>query len=282
MVTSDDDTLETQIELYDSDVKRLKYVYSDKGTAKLLYDSAKAGLYYIKVARRSYTSGYGSYRLSLNHTPPQYLPPSQVSVMYVYSQPLITWEVSSDDAKIDGYRICRSRSDVFREPVECGTIGTVEGIHAAESNTTVAVGFAGAGKTSFRDPIPLTDGDYYYWVTAKGPDGESEPAPADYILTGTDDTWPAAFRIHKPFPNPFNPSTTLCYELPNEMHVRIEIFDITGRRIAIITDGIRSPGSHEAVWDGRDDNGQAAASGVYLFRFSAGAQRALGKMTMVR
>ncbi|MBA4378222.1 MAG: hypothetical protein C0395_06125 [Gemmatimonas sp.] len=67
-------------------------------------------------------------------------------------------------------------------------------------------------------------------------------------------------------PNPFNPATTIRFVLPTAGFARMVVFDVTGRLIRTLVDGVLPRGAHEAVWDGRDSVGRGAASGVYLAR----------------
>ena len=93
---------------------------------------------------------------------------------------------------------------------------------------------------------------------------------------------PQVFRVSAPYPNPFNPSTTINYELAAESHVTLAIYDILGREISVLEDGMRSPGSHESMWHGRTKNGEFAASGVYLYKFLADTFSHTGKVMFVR
>ena len=93
---------------------------------------------------------------------------------------------------------------------------------------------------------------------------------------------PRAFRIGAPYPNPFNPSTTIEYELPGACRVTCAVYDILGRAVATIEYGHKSAGKHSAVWDGRDSDGNALASGVYFYRLSAGNISHHGKMMLMR
>jgi len=84
-------------------------------------------------------------------------------------------------------------------------------------------------------------------------------------------------------PNPFNPQTTIAFELPRAMEVSLDIFDLQGRLVRSLLD--ESPfatGGHKQVWDGRDGEGRATASGVYFYRFTAGDQKRVGKLTLLK
>jgi hypothetical protein len=77
---------------------------------------------------------------------------------------------------------------------------------------------------------------------------------------------PEEFRLLHNYPNPFNPSTTIPFHLPEQAEVRITIYDILGRQVRILIQGEWSPGVHTIQWDGKDTFGQQTASGVYLYR----------------
>ncbi|MDP2886215.1 MAG: FlgD immunoglobulin-like domain containing protein [Ignavibacteria bacterium] len=71
------------------------------------------------------------------------------------------------------------------------------------------------------------------------------------------------------YPNPFNPSTTIKYELPKDASVKMEIYDVMGRRVKTLLDGSKSAGYYSVTWNGRNELGRDVASGVYLCRFVA-------------
>lgn len=83
-------------------------------------------------------------------------------------------------------------------------------------------------------------------------------------------------------PNPFNPRTTIRYDLPEPGLVRLSIFDVAGRHVRTLVDESRPPGSHEAVWDGRDASGREAGSGTYLARLECGGRVKTVRMGLVR
>jgi len=70
-------------------------------------------------------------------------------------------------------------------------------------------------------------------------------------------------------PNPFNSKTTISYALPEVVHVRLAIYNLTGRRIRALIQDIQQPGRYEVIWDGRDEKGQAVGSGMYLYCLEA-------------
>lgn len=92
---------------------------------------------------------------------------------------------------------------------------------------------------------------------------------------------PRAFRLEQNYPNPFgsetpfsafsqgNPITNIRYELPNAGNVTLAVFDLNGRRVALLEFGLKAVGQHFVHWDGRDSNGHRVPSGVYFYRLEA-------------
>jgi len=83
-------------------------------------------------------------------------------------------------------------------------------------------------------------------------------------------------------PNPFNPSTTIRYYIPKKSRVILEVYDIVGRRVAILVAAEQGKGNHAAVWGGRNDKGNSVASGVYFCRLKAGKETLTKKMVMLK
>ena len=95
---------------------------------------------------------------------------------------------------------------------------------------------------------------------------------------------PGAFRLRGNWPNPFNASTTIAFDLPETLPVRLVVHDLLGRRVRILHGGeALSAGHHRSPWDGLDEEGRPAASGVYLYRLTAGEDfTAAGRMALIR
>ncbi len=91
-------------------------------------------------------------------------------------------------------------------------------------------------------------------------------------VPGGDDAVVSAPRLLPARPNPFNPRTTLRFELPAAAQARLEIFDLAGRRIRTLVSASLSAGPHEVTWDGTDARGCAAPSGNYVARLTAGME----------
>ena len=116
-------------------------------------------------------------------------------------------------------------------------------------------------------------------------DGEVE----DYMVyiqddaSGTEDQVPERFGLEQNLPNPFNPWTEIAFSVPaGGGEVRLEIFDPSGRRVAVLLDEHRDAGRHSVIWKGRDEAGRQLSSGIYHCLFSAGDFRETRKMVMLR
>ena len=79
---------------------------------------------------------------------------------------------------------------------------------------------------------------------------------------------PPIYRNHLAdnYPNPFNPSTTIEYSITNDSHVNLSIYNVSGRLIRTLVDEFKVINSYKVIWDGKDDRGNAAASGVYFYK----------------
>lgn len=93
---------------------------------------------------------------------------------------------------------------------------------------------------------------------------------------------PMSFDLHQNTPNPFNPSTTITFSLPESAPVTLAIYDVNGRMVRTLVSGERAAGLHEVVWNGMDDNGRAVASGVYVYRLTAGEKIATQRLALIR
>ncbi len=81
---------------------------------------------------------------------------------------------------------------------------------------------------------------------------------------------PGVFRLYQNYPNPFNPETSFRYDLSQASPVEIDIYNTLGHRIQFFRYGNQSCGSHEVVWNGRNEQGELLPSGIYLIRLRAG------------
>lgn len=103
-------------------------------------------------------------------------------------------------------------------------------------------------------------------------------------LTGEDDEreTPAVTALAEIWPNPFNPSTSIRFSISYKTDVRIAVYDVSGRLVRTLRDGVMDAGYHAVQWNGLSDRGTSVASGVYFCRMSAGKTEETRKMVLLR
>ena len=112
----------------------------------------------------------------------------------------------------------------------------------------------------------MTDGTGYFALPLAAPTGGALPA---------------RFALGPNYPNPFNPSTIIPYQLAASSQVRLEVFNLLGQRIATLVDEERAAGFHTATWHATDGSGRAVAAGVYIYRMTVGEERQTGRMVLI-
>jgi hypothetical protein len=105
-----------------------------------------------------------------------------------------------------------------------------------------------------------------------------------YVITGIAEggKLPISYGVGPNYPNPFNPSTTIGYQLPEVIEVRLAIYNILGQAVRVLVDERMEAGYHRVAWDGRDAEGTQVSSGVYIYRFEAGPYHKVQKMMLLK
>ncbi len=133
------------------------------------------------------------------------------------------------------------------------------------------------------NPVHIYDGEpgsYTVTLVVFAPCSTDTLTRVDYITimdpSGVGDT-PARFALDRAYPNPFNPTTTLSFALPTGRHATLEIYDVSGRRVATLVDADFPAGRHKVVWQAG-----AEASGVYFARLRAGRDQAVARLVLLK
>jgi hypothetical protein len=111
--------------------------------------------------------------------------------------------------------------------------------------------------------------NFYFYSNSVGIDNRSESLPQK-------------FALEQNFPNPFNPSTTIGYELPENGLVNIAIYDITGRHISTLVSNQQKAGYKSITWNATNDAGSPVSAGLYLLAIQAGEFRQTKKMVLLK
>ena len=125
-----------------------------------------------------------------------------------------------------------------------------------------------------RDPVTIN-----VYTEALGKDGAR--------LGGTVTTFearpiPHEFGLHNNYPNPFNPSTTILFDIPTATKASLIVYDLRGREVIRLVDRVLEPGYHQVVWDGREITGRQIASGIYFARLSTSNYSKSVKMLLLK
>jgi hypothetical protein len=181
----------------------------------------------------------------------------EIHARVVGSNVELTWEVWSEDV-VEGYRILRREADAPLAHAINHSLIEASSRSYIDNDTRPGVGYE------------------YFLVVVLNDGSELRSQTVGVKTTGY------ALELYQNTPNPFNPSTRIRYSLPNQAHVRLEIYDPLGKRVARLVDGVRDAGPNEAVWNGTGDSGAAVASGVYFYRLSTGRQVLTKKLLLLK
>lgn len=137
--------------------------------------------------------------------------------------------------------------------------------------------------STFTNLARLQQGSSYTWRIYTRDEWNEIPSPSTstFWYTGPlsvdDPSVPATYRLEQNFPNPFNPSTTIRYEIPKHGYVSLSIHDVLGQNIATLVNGHKHAGRYEVVW-----NAAGLPSGVYFYHLNTSGHTAVKKMLLIK
>ncbi len=144
------------------------------------------------------------------------------------------------------------------------------------SITTVAVPGGIRGEVTLEGPIQsFLVGGQEFWV-------DNICAECGVLDAGAASTPSAQTQLAPVTPNPARPHATMAFTLADQGRVELAVYDVQGRRVATLVEGVRAAGHHQVVWDGRTDAGSLARSGAYFVRLKTGAESQTRKIMFVR
>ncbi len=152
-------------------------------------------------------------------------------------------------------------------------------VDVAVLGTDVTIGGSGDVATlMFR---VLDDAYSVDFVSAGLRGAENDDLTAELKGVSSDEV-PASFKLVQNTPNPFNPVTTVGYHVPSESRVTIRVYDVTGRLVTTLVDGVVEPGRHTVAWNGTSDTGESVGSGVYFCTMETPDYHGSQKMTLLK
>ena len=231
--------------------------------SRIEHTPAASGLVYLRCKRKIDTHTYGSYDLVVTGPPV----PVEVSDVHLAALPegiRIEWRAERDGSF--------SHFEVERAP---DATGPWEVLGAVEPG-------AGAGTAAVYEYIDRSvdpGRTYAYRLVGVESNGERS-AFGPFVIEAAA---PARFALQSPYPTPFNPTTTIAFELPRAASAWLRVYGVDGRIVRTLVAGAQIPaGRHQVRWDGRDDFGAAVASGVYWFRLESDGEHQTRKGVLVR
>jgi hypothetical protein len=151
---------------------------------------------------------------------------------------------------------------------------------------TTVIDQSGVMTSSYQANGLANNARYFWRVNAANRAGASSFSAVwrfTTTLTTVDDKrTPTVFRLNQTYPDPFNPSTTITFDLPYASFVTLEIFNAAGQKVRTLLATDQSPASYSVTWDGRDDRGQRVSSGIYLYRARTDRDSVVRKMLLLK
>lgn len=167
--------------------------------------------------------------------------------------------------------------------------GTIIGFNVYRSTGAdyELVEFTGDTATTYVDSTVSVGTTYYYMIGAVHEWGITSPSNVAAIspvvpVDSRESKLPDRYDLHANFPNPFNPVTTIRYDLKAEGVVSLNIYNLLGQKVRTLVESRQSAGFKTVDWDGRNDAGQQVATGIYLYRLDAGDFVRTRKMLLIK
>jgi hypothetical protein len=170
----------------------------------------------------------------------------------------LTWEVDAEEESIKGYRIYRKTTgEGYRHALQKDLIPSkikeyndTDVLGAKEYGYVLGVVFS-AGNEMLSQEIKIQTKEYN-------------------------------LVLHQNHPNPFNPSTTIAFTLPETAHINLSIYNLEGKIVTTLLNGIVEEGFNNVTWDGTDSKGIPVSSGIYFYRLKAGSKTLTKKMVLLK
>jgi len=141
---------------------------------------------------------------------------------------------------------------------------------------TFNVNFTPLANQAYSADLIITSDDPFAPLTTITVTGQGMP------VSNTDPVSPAVTVLTGNHPNPFNPTTTISFSLKEKAPMTLEIYNILGQKVKTLVSDVMDKGTHNVVWNGKDNSGRNVASGVYFYRMKSGSYTSTKKMIMMK
>ncbi|MDD2229133.1 MAG: T9SS type A sorting domain-containing protein [Candidatus Cloacimonetes bacterium] len=183
----------------------------------------------------------------------------------------LTWQTQSE-TNVRGFYLYRGTNASLAEAMQVSSL--ISGTNTSQAQMYL-----------FTDIDLNISGTYFYWLKLEEMDGSSfvyEPISVYY----TNDSVPDVPEIHlktgirEIYPNPFNPQTTICYEIEQPATVSIYIYNLRGQKVKRLSSNHTISGSYKVIWDGKDEGSRECASGIYHVIMVSGKFKSVRKLVL--
>ena len=240
----------------DADQLRLRFVAEDGGGGSIV----EAAMDDLRIQASSLTADLEAPTVTLTG-------PDGGEVFTTGQTMTVHWQ-ASDDVGVVEARISLSLDggQSWDEPLFAGPFdGSVQ--------WTIPV--SGAGSTQCRIRVEVLDGSGRISADVSNADFTIIADPLDVPTSNV-------VRLAQNHPNPFNPRTAIVFSLPRAQEVSLRVYDVQGRLVRTLVEGLQIAGRHEVVWQGHGDSGEQVASGMYVYRMVTGEGALVRKMTLLK
>jgi len=233
-----------------------------------------------RYANEDYVSALFENFSELQNTQP--LPPTEISAEVDEDMVTLNWN-RGDDAETPSlalnYNIRVGRDsegfDIF------SPLATDEGFllkpHAGNMLNSLGTTISGLPNGTYYASVQAIDNSFV---------GSEFSAEISFEITessvNADDMSPILTRLQGNYPNPFNPTTTIAFDLAAETQVSLEVYNAKGQKVKTVLQENLAAGAHSIVWDGKDSNNRAVASGVYFYQLQAADYTKTKKMMLLK
>ncbi|MDP8220544.1 MAG: GLUG motif-containing protein, partial [Candidatus Stygibacter frigidus] len=202
---------------------------------------------------------------------------SSFTAIYNGDNPVIQW-ITCSEMQNSGWNIYRNWEEDYSSSLKLN----INLIPGAGSSTEIH-------NYTYRDEYDVDNGIcYYYWLESISFGGKSDNfGPIALNIPdqgGGGDTPPKPdqYNLLYNYPNPFNPETSIRYDLPLDCQADLSIYNLKGEKIITLVNGIQEAGFHSHIWNGRDENGLEISSGVYIYRIETEYYKMAKTMVLVK
>ena len=188
----------------------------------------------------------------------------------------IAWVAESETNHL-GYNVLRNTDNDLETALQLNL-----GVISSGSSEGTQVSY------SFIDTEVDSGSSYYYWLQSMDLDGSAVFYGPLVVEVNTNPDGPEipliplVTQLMEAYPNPFNPSTTIRYQIKEAGDVKIDIYNTRGQKLRSFTNDHSKAGYYQITWDGKDANGKNLSSGVYIYRMTSGKYTSSKKMVLTK